>query len=69
MPAVSVKQRQAMAIAEHHPEELYARNSGLKKMSKSQLHDFASTKEANLPTRAQEYRMYKSRKSRRAKNG
>ena len=41
MPAVSEKQRMAMAIAEHEPEKLYARNKGLKKMSKSQLHDFA----------------------------
>lgn len=44
MPAVSRKQRIAMAIAEHHPEKLYARNKGMKKMTKSQLHDFAKTK-------------------------
>lgn len=43
-PAVSAKQREAMAIAEHEPGKLYKRNRGLKKMSKSQLHDFASTK-------------------------
>ena len=43
-PAVSRKQRVAMAIAEHEPGKLYKRNRGLKKMSKSQLHDFASTK-------------------------
>lgn len=49
MPAKSKKQRQAMAIAEHHPEKLYKRNKGLKKMSKKQLHDFASTKEKGLP--------------------
>ena len=49
MPAVSKKQRRAMAIAEHHPEQLFANNKGLKKMSKSQLHDFAATKEKGLP--------------------
>ena len=38
-----------MAIAEHHPSKLYARNKGLKQMSKSQLSDFASTKEKGLP--------------------
>ena len=42
MPAVSEKQRKAMAIAEHHPEELYDRNKSLLKMSHNQLHDFAS---------------------------
>ena len=44
MPAVSEKQREVMAIAEHHPDQLYAKNRGLLKMSHSQLHDFASTK-------------------------
>jgi hypothetical protein len=49
MPAKSVKQRRAMAIAKHQPDKLYKRNKGLKKMSKSQLHDFAKTKEKGLP--------------------
>jgi len=49
MPAVSKAQRVAMAIAEHEPGKLYARNKGLKKMSKSQLHDYASTPEEGLP--------------------
>lgn len=49
MPAKSKEQRQAMAIAEHHPEKLYARNKDLKKMSKEQLHEFAATKEKGLP--------------------
>jgi len=44
MPAVSSKQRIAMAIAEHQPSKLYGRNKGMKKMSKGQLHDFAATK-------------------------
>lgn len=49
MPATSKKQRRAMAIAEHAPGKLYKRNRGLKKMTHSQLHDFASTKEKGLP--------------------
>lgn len=51
MPAVSKKQRIAMAIAEHHPEKLYKRNVGLKKMTKEKLHEYASTKEKGLPTK------------------
>lgn len=42
MPAVSKKQRVAMAIAEHEPEKLYKRNAGMKKMSREQLHEYAS---------------------------
>lgn len=49
MPAVSIAQRQAMAIAEHSPEKLYARNRALLKMKKKELHKYASTKEKNLP--------------------
>ena len=49
MPAPSKSMRRAAAIAEHHPEELYARNAGLAKMTQSQLHDFAATKEKGLP--------------------
>ena len=49
MPAVSKKQRRAMAIAEHHPESLHEENKGMAKMSKPQLHDFAATKEKKLP--------------------
>jgi hypothetical protein len=44
MPATSTAQRQMMAIAEHHPEKLYAKNRGVLKMSHRQLHDFAATK-------------------------
>lgn len=51
MPATSKKQRRATAIAEHHPSQLYKRNKGMAKMSQSQLHDFASTKEKKLPTK------------------
>ena len=38
-----------MAIAEHHPEKLKAKNKGLLDMTHQQLHDFASTPEENLP--------------------
>lgn len=49
MPSVSQDQQIAMAIAEHNPSKLYARNQGLTKMSHSQLHDFAATKRKGLP--------------------
>ncbi len=51
MPAVSKKQRIAMSIAEHHPEQLYKRNKGMANMTQKQLHEFASTKETKLPVR------------------
>jgi hypothetical protein len=44
MPAVSAKQRTAMAIAEHNPSQLYKRNKAMLQMTHGQLHDFASTK-------------------------
>jgi hypothetical protein len=56
MPAVSKAQQAAMAIAEHDPEKLYPKNAGLKKMSHSQLHDFAATKRSSLPARASKSR-------------
>lgn len=49
MPALSIKQRRVMAIAEHHPEKLRKANRGLLKMSHQQLHDFAATPEKGLP--------------------
>lgn len=52
MPAVSVKQRQATAIAKNEPRKLYKRNRGLLSMSKEDLHDFASTPEKGLPRKA-----------------
>lgn len=42
MPAVSEKQREAMAIAEHEPGKLYKRNRGMLSMTHKQLHDFAT---------------------------
>jgi hypothetical protein len=49
MPAKSRNQQIAMAIAEHDPGKLYARNRGMLKMSHAQLHDFAATKRKGLP--------------------
>ena len=49
VPAVSQKQQRAMAIAEHEPGKLYAKNKGLLGMSHQQLHDFASTPRTGLP--------------------
>jgi len=51
MPALSKKQRRMMAIAEHFPTKLYARNRGVLSMSKQQLSKFASTPEKGLPAR------------------
>lgn len=54
-PAVSKKQRQAMAIAEQVKKGNMKAKPGTpsaemsKSMSKSQLHDFAATKEKGLP--------------------
>lgn len=52
MPSVSKDQQEAMAIAEHSPDKLYKRNSGLLKMSKPKLREFARTKTSGLPVRA-----------------
>lgn len=43
-PAKSEAQRHLFALAEHHPDQLYAKNSGLANLSHQTLHDFASTK-------------------------
>lgn len=51
MPALSKKQRRAMAIAEHEPGKLFGRDKNLLKMSHKQLHDFAVTSEHGLPNR------------------
>ncbi len=44
MPAKSVAQQRLMAMAEHNPGAVKDKNKGVLAMSKSQLHDFASTK-------------------------
>lgn len=61
MPARSVAQRRAMAIAEHHPEALYARNRGLLKMARSQLHEFAATGEQGLPAKRKRGLLHRAR--------
>jgi hypothetical protein len=38
-----------MGLAEHHPEQVSAKNRGVLQMTHQQLHDFASTKEKGLP--------------------
>ena len=59
MPAKSKAQRQAMAIAKHHPKKLYKRNRAMLKMSKADLHKYAKTKEKGLP--------HKKKKKKRSK--
>lgn len=49
MPALSIKARRLMALAEHHPEKVREKNRGVLSMTHQQLHDFASTSEENLP--------------------
>ena len=49
MPSVSKVQRKVMAIAEHDPGKLNPANRGLLSMSHKQLHEFADTKETDLP--------------------
>jgi len=51
-----------MGLAEHHPSEVYAKNRGVLQMTHSQLHDFASTKEKNLPHYVQTKQAKKERK-------
>lgn len=52
MPAESKAQQIAMAIAEHHPEDLNEKNKGLLDMTHKELHDFASTPRKGLPSYA-----------------
>ena len=49
MPARSKAQRRLFAIAEHHPDELPAKDRGLLRLTHRQLHDFAATPETGLP--------------------
>ena len=62
MPAKSKKQQQMMAIAEHTPEKLYARNRGALSMSKEELHKFSATKRKGLPLRTKKKRLYRKKK-------
>jgi hypothetical protein len=65
MPARSKKQRQVAAIAEYHPEKLYKRNRGMLNMTHKQLHDYAATKEKNLPNHAAKSLLKIAKKRRR----
>jgi hypothetical protein len=58
MPAVSESQRRLIAIAEHHPEQVYGRNRSILGMKKSDMHDFASTSEKGLPAHVKKRRYY-----------
>lgn len=49
MPALSIKQRRLMAMAEHNPSAISDKNKSVLSMSKDDLHDFASTPEKGLP--------------------
>lgn len=51
MPATSQAQQRLMAMAEHNPSKVSAKNRGVLKMSHQQLHDFAATKRSTLPAR------------------
>jgi hypothetical protein len=51
MPALSQSQQRLMAIAEHAPSKVSAKNRGVLKMSMAQLHDFAATSRKGLPKR------------------
>ena len=55
-PALSKEARRTAAIAEHHPEKLYARNRGMLKMGKQDLHHLAATKEKGLPQKKGKHR-------------
>lgn len=52
MPSVSKAQRKLIAIAEHEPSKIRPENKGILKMKKKDMHDFASTKEKGLPSKA-----------------
>ena len=49
MPAVSKKQQELFAIAEHEPSKLHKENQGMLKVGKEKLSEFASTKRKGLP--------------------
>ena len=52
VPSESQAQQRLMALAEHDPSKVSAKNRGVLKMSHDQLHDFAVTKRKGLPKRA-----------------
>jgi hypothetical protein len=62
MPPTSKAQRRLMAIAEHAPDQLYARNRGVLDMTHQQLHDFAAVKEKGMPHYVQTKQAKRARK-------
>lgn len=52
MPATSQSQQRLMALAEHDPAKVSAKNRGVLSMSRSQLHDFAATPRTALPKKS-----------------
>ena len=64
MPAKSKAQRRAMAVAQHAPQKLYAKNKGLLQMTKGQLHEYAATKEKKLPLKAKARKKLKAGRKR-----
>jgi len=69
MPAKSIAQRRAIAIASHHPEKLYSRNRSLLKMKRKDMHDFASTREKGLPRHKRKKRGRFAQKRRTMRSG
>jgi hypothetical protein len=61
MPSTTTKQRELMAIAEHHPTKVYAKNRGVLKMAKNQLHDYAATKGLPASVKTASSKVMKSR--------
>jgi len=49
MPARSKAQRKLLAIALHHPEQVYAKNRSVLTMNLADMAHFASTPEKGLP--------------------
>lgn len=69
MPAVSKKQRKAMAIAKHDPEKLHKKNKAMLGMSKEKLGEFASTKEKGLPSRKKPAKFQRKHSARQNRKG
>lgn len=64
MPAKSQSQRALFAIAEHHPDELYAKNKSLASLPHQTLHDFAATPSKELPKWVKMSSLMKTKKKR-----
>lgn len=49
MPAKSKAQRKLIGLTLHHPDEVIGENRSILSMDKSDMEDYASTKEKGLP--------------------